>query len=415
MYTRMIRTKIKGNSSHRAKDRAESLLSAVLGSRWVPERLDDLRNLECLSNATDWQHAIRFHGLAGILCLHHQTALLELSTDFRAVPELMYKANAKDALINLALTKAVLENFAKNSIAAVPLKGVFLSHQLYGNIARRVSCDIDLMVDPSDFERACRILVGMGYSAKFDILGMGAALKRSILRDIKDISFFREGEPAIELHVRNETAVVNSLPQLKDISLEKITISKGNFFVLPQALMRESIARHALRSNIFRWKWGYDVIECLEQFAGGELALQYTSYNACSRAEHICLNALAKMWGVPTWKRKPHCTSGAIVTYASRAQGRSLSSVEDMGLSKVAYRALQIPAELQSYSGVYRKLRYLSVRTFLWYPENGFRRACIVAKFRPMGFVFNVLKLVRWLTLLGSTKLERTVTNTSKR
>jgi hypothetical protein len=414
MYKRMTDTKINSGPSYGAEDRAESLLAAVLASRWVPERFDDISNLEGQSNIADWRAAIRFHGLAGILCLHHQAALSKLSHDFRAVPELMYKANARNALYNLALTKAVLENFAKNSITAVPLKGVVLSHQLYGNIARRVSSDIDIMVDPSDFERACRLLMGMGYSAKLDILGMGADLKRLIRRDIKDISFFRAGEPRIELHTRNETSEINSLPQLKNIALEKLTNNAIDFFVLPDSLLRESIARHALRSNLFRWKWGYDVVESVTQLAGVEFALQNADDDACSRAEHVCLNALAKMWGVAAWKRRPYCTSGAIVAYAAREQRRSFTFSGGVGVPTLAYRGLQFPAELQSYSGVNHKLRYLMFRAFFWHPESGFRRACIVAKFRPVGLVFNVSKLVQWLALLGSAKFVRAVTNTSK-
>jgi hypothetical protein len=408
----MIGTQIKGSSSWGATDRAEALLAAVLASRWIPERLDDLRSLESRSNTTDWQYAIRFHGLAGILCLHHQAALSMLSPEFRVVPELMVKTNTRNALHHLAITKALVENLGKNNITAVPLKGVVLSHQLYGSIVRRVSSDIDVLVDPDDFEKASAVLVGMGYFTKFDMRSMSQKLKRLLRRHIKDITFFRPGEPRVELHIRNENSVFNSLPRLKNIALEKLAKNSINFFVLPNALLRESVARHALRSNLFRWKWGYDVVECVMQFAGGELALQYTDYHECSRAEHICLNALAQMWGITVWKRSPHSISGAIVASAAREQRRCFTPAGTwLGVSTLAHKVLQLPTGLLAYSRPVHKFDYLISSAFFWHPENGFRRALIVEKCRPMGLVFNMLKLVSWLARLGRARFARTATN----
>jgi hypothetical protein len=53
VYTRIIGEKREVNSSYEATDSAESLLDAMLTSRWMLQKLGDLRNLESQSNPTD--------------------------------------------------------------------------------------------------------------------------------------------------------------------------------------------------------------------------------------------------------------------------------------------------------------------------------------------------------------------------
>jgi hypothetical protein len=49
----MIGAKMEVSSSYEATDSAESLLDAMLTSRWMLQKLGDLRNLESQSNPTD--------------------------------------------------------------------------------------------------------------------------------------------------------------------------------------------------------------------------------------------------------------------------------------------------------------------------------------------------------------------------
>jgi hypothetical protein len=53
VYRRIIGEKREVSSSYEATDSAESLLDAMLTSRWMLQKLGDLRNLESQSNPTD--------------------------------------------------------------------------------------------------------------------------------------------------------------------------------------------------------------------------------------------------------------------------------------------------------------------------------------------------------------------------
>jgi len=56
--------------------------------------------------------------------------------------------------------------FAQADVAMMPLKGVMLSIQLFGDPATRHPGDLDLMVQPEDFTRAGELLLSLGYRCK---------------------------------------------------------------------------------------------------------------------------------------------------------------------------------------------------------------------------------------------------------
>ncbi len=61
----------------------------------------------------------------------------------------------------------------KEGICFVPLKGIFLAQNLYGNIALRPMTDIDLLVKKNDVNNCIRVLEVLGYKI---ILGQGREL-----------------------------------------------------------------------------------------------------------------------------------------------------------------------------------------------------------------------------------------------
>ena len=60
--------------------------------------------------------------------------------------------------------KGILRSFEEREIAIVPLKGPSLAERLYGDTARRVSYDLDLLVSKSEQARAEAILRDVGFT-----------------------------------------------------------------------------------------------------------------------------------------------------------------------------------------------------------------------------------------------------------
>ncbi|HEY1796192.1 MAG TPA: nucleotidyltransferase family protein [Stellaceae bacterium] len=85
-----------------------------------------------------------------------------------AVAELGRHAHvsARRALAQGALISRLLRLLTDAGIRVLTLKGIVLSAQLYGDPARRSAADIDLLIDPVQFERAAALLVAAGYRPK---------------------------------------------------------------------------------------------------------------------------------------------------------------------------------------------------------------------------------------------------------
>ena len=120
----------------------------------------------------DWAAAlqvIRRHRIAGLA--HH--ALAGLQTDMpEAVRRSLAAQAAKQARSGLMLAGEALRlaaAFAAAQIAVAFLKGPVLSHQLHGDLGRRHSRDLDLIVAPADRNKAAALLSLLGYRAAGDL------------------------------------------------------------------------------------------------------------------------------------------------------------------------------------------------------------------------------------------------------
>ncbi|MEW5804842.1 MAG: nucleotidyltransferase family protein [bacterium] len=87
----------------------------------------------------------------------------------------------------------VARAFQSNGLPVMVLKGAHLAKVVYGNIALRKMCDLDLLVKESDLPGAIRILLDMGYSPVDPFTDEDIALLRLPV-------FIRENATPIEIH-----------------------------------------------------------------------------------------------------------------------------------------------------------------------------------------------------------------------
>lgn|GEM_PF-3948046 len=398
----LLKELLTGSTVANAFERGEKLLAAVLASRWFPERAAYIPQLEAKSDLIGWQTAIHWHGLAGILKQYHSEALAHLSPAFRDSLNKLHLHDVTQALHQFTLTKAVLTAMQEAGILAIPIKGTILSVHLYGNIGARNSNDIDVLVDPDDFERACHLMVELGYQPRFDLFGDIHTIKH-VLALHKDVSFSRSDEPRIELHFRNEPDLETSLPRLSEIQgMQSFRYQGLRCLTLGPNELRNSIAQHALRSSVSRWKWGYDVVQLVSTTTNTENPF-YES-NTHSRAEDICLQVLAQEWNIPM-KVTSHRISARLIVGAGRARRRYCTSTHGHKrfIALLKLRLLQIPAT----SAIYEqwKDRLCQVNTTIkigWHPSHSNWQAFALTRLPPAGIVIVMLRsaqrLIRGLT-----------------
>ena len=142
---------------------------------------DQAQKIAALSSgAIDWDAFIvlvRRHGVPSLaytmLCQH---AGERLPGKIRAILKADHIQAAGNSLFQAAELVRLIKLFDGHGIDLIPLKGVFLSHQLYGDMGMRTSCDLDILVKPEHIDLAEQILVAEGY--KCSLLGKNLTKKQ---------------------------------------------------------------------------------------------------------------------------------------------------------------------------------------------------------------------------------------------
>jgi len=119
------------------------------------------------------------------------------SDDFAATVNQALETGRRQAAFLQLTSLRILAMLAHAGIRSAPLKGPLLAELIYGDPARRLSSDIDLLVAPDDLQAAVEVVRGLGYQAPTDHVDhRGLPLLHLVLVHAK-------GElPPVELHWR---------------------------------------------------------------------------------------------------------------------------------------------------------------------------------------------------------------------
>jgi len=154
---------LEDEDGHQQGGQAEScaLLRASVHRPMNPERMRRLA-----AEVTDWDcliKAAREHRIAPML--HDCVLKLELAIPPEAAESLRleYDRNAYQGLANAAELIALLEEFSRHQIPAMPFKGVVLGASVYGGLTTRPAGDLDILIHHRHLKRATEILLRRGY------------------------------------------------------------------------------------------------------------------------------------------------------------------------------------------------------------------------------------------------------------
>ncbi|MBI3780597.1 MAG: nucleotidyltransferase family protein [candidate division NC10 bacterium] len=176
----------------RVPDRiVESLITAV------PDDPDSFKRL-CAA-VTDWNALFECgdrQGVAGVLYCQLVESDCSLPQAVRRyVDRELVVRRLWNSHLNAALDEALYALDAAG-VRTVALKGPVLGERLYSDPAVRLSTDLDLLVVPSDLDRAAAALESIGYRAE------KGQMTRSFRQYHQHIHFHRPHSPMIELHFR---------------------------------------------------------------------------------------------------------------------------------------------------------------------------------------------------------------------
>ncbi len=155
------------------------------------ERSKRIRSL--LRDGIDWTHLLRQankHGLMPLLCLHLTSNCLDAMP--RPIVDQLRDHFHSNARSNLLLTEELLELLdllAAHGIRAIPFKGPALAASVYGNIALRQFCDLDLLVRENEVPKTKDLMISLGYEPQ---INLARAREGAFLRYQCEILFQRD-------------------------------------------------------------------------------------------------------------------------------------------------------------------------------------------------------------------------------
>jgi hypothetical protein len=156
---------------------------------------------QLLEKVSDWSYVQDF--ASG----HRITPMVKHLVDesgWKSLPELcsqeLQTRSREGAVQALSLTAellAVLDLFDLHEISAVPFKGPALASELYGDLARRDFCDIDILIRREDVPRAKDVLLAKGYRTD---LPVRPAEEAAYLHARDELHFSTPDGSLIEIH-----------------------------------------------------------------------------------------------------------------------------------------------------------------------------------------------------------------------
>lgn len=182
----------------------------VVACSWRSNNIEQQNILvESLAAANlDWENVARLvilHGTIGTFCsvmsgLGWANVPLTIKERFKSLRFQQAAQSLKQAVELGRICNKLLEA----GVSVLPLKGVTLSHQLYGDSTVRACGDIDLLVKQEDVERSELFLNKIGYQKGLKFHGFGEKQRQYIIKSFHHHEYLNlDSSSHLELHWRS--------------------------------------------------------------------------------------------------------------------------------------------------------------------------------------------------------------------
>jgi hypothetical protein len=160
------------------------------------------RMKELLQEEMDWKYVIEAANRHGVMPLVYSNlkAVSSESAPSHVLNALssQFVANAQHNLLFAGELSKILGLFEAHGIPAIPFKGPVLATEVYGSLALRQFCDLDILVHFADVLRVKELLITHGYKAEFSLT---CAQEQAYLRSQCEYNFISaDGRVPIEIH-----------------------------------------------------------------------------------------------------------------------------------------------------------------------------------------------------------------------
>lgn len=175
--------------------------------------------------------------------------------------EFKHYQNVKQTKKQFNTCGELLRHFKEKEVNIRVLKGFPLAFKLYGDVSKRHSSDIDLVVHKTDFEAANSVLISKGFNCEqFENL---TAKQRSIYFSAhKDITYYNEAGTMVELHLRLSVFSIKVTDHYLEVLFKQTTPTESKTAELLY------LCWHGSHTLFHRLKWLTDIAIYLGQLKG---------------------------------------------------------------------------------------------------------------------------------------------------
>lgn len=181
---------------------------------------------------------------------------------------IQFENNTKQSMANAATLVKICRLLAENNISFLAFKGPTLALHIYGHLNMRNAGDLDLLIDPSQIERADAVLQTAGYCLIQPDFDMSPKQKKVYQRVFHHfVHQSSDGSSPIELHWRltyTRCLLPVSFEHLLDQSQIQM-IGGHSVPTLSDMDMALYLFAHGANHVWFRLFWLYDVVAFIEQ------------------------------------------------------------------------------------------------------------------------------------------------------
>ncbi len=260
-----------------------------------------------LSLSPDWDYILKAAHRNGVLAVVSKNltdnfaSRLDLETK-NQISVFFNTHTARNIFITGKLIE-VVKMLDDAGIPSLPFKGPTLAMRLYKNIALRQFVDLDLLVQPKDFDRAIKLFLDAG----FQTYGTVEPKKQNSLfiNRKKDIGLISaDGEVRVELHWKLSGSFFALPIELKELwnRLEKAELGGYEINTLPFNDLFVYLCMHGARHGFERLNWVCDLYELIANEAAIDwkaVSLHAKNYG-CGKTVELGLLLVQDFFGVKT-------------------------------------------------------------------------------------------------------------------
>lgn len=315
----------------------------VAACSWLPESSiasDQLNIIKSLLTCDlNWDTVVSLvlrHGIVGQFCaVLGKNGWVNVPIEIKEILKSCRAQQAVRALGQTAELARVGKLFSKEGISLIPLKGVALSQELYGDPCIRSSVDLDILIHPEHLEKAEKILLDAGYQNDLLLHDMSEAQKRYITNSLPHHQYLNcEKNIHIELHWRSFLWSKEQVDALWDAGNSSAWLNAG-FMQLSTEENILFLADHGARHGWRSLKWLSDIAMLLQCFSEEEWLSLYKRASYFDLQRVICQAAtlLDAIYGIkPPEKFKEIYSGDKVIQNLSVNVISQFVTVEKTGL-----------------------------------------------------------------------------------